>query len=337
MLKHKGALVLAAAGLAVLLSGRMAFAEDAPASAPPPPAGAGHIVAMGSGEVSGAYYPEAGAICRMVNRGRAQHGIHCLVEATSGSAANLEALRKGDLQLALVQSHTLADAVAGKNAFAKDGPNADLRSLFSLHGEPVAVLLGADTKIKTLADLKGKRVNLGHPGSYQRLLADAVLSAESLKPQDLGSALEMDPAKSVKALCENRLDAAIVTGIHPLSEIQDGLDDCGITLLPLKDAAIDAFLKANPAFSRLTIAKDVYQGQDDDVPSIGLRAVLVTTKSMSDADAYAIVRAVAGDMAPFKAMHPLLSSLSRKQMARESLVAPLHDGALRYFKENGLP
>ena len=193
-----------------------------------------HVLGVGSGEVGGAYFPEAGAVCRMVNRARAQHGIHCLVEPTSGSGANLAALRSGDLQLALIQSHSLAEALAGKGAFAKDGPFPDLRSLLSLHGEPVAVLLAANSKIKTAADLKGKRVNLGRPGSYQRLLADAVLSAKSIKPQDLAAGLEMDVAKSVKALCDNHVDAAVVTGIHPIAEVQEGLDDCGITLLPLK-------------------------------------------------------------------------------------------------------
>ncbi|HVI49937.1 MAG TPA: TAXI family TRAP transporter solute-binding subunit [Candidatus Sulfotelmatobacter sp.] len=334
MLKQ-GRALLVAAGLAALLTGNSAFAGEpaSPASSP----SRSHVIAVGSGEVGGAYYPEAGAVCRMVNRDRAQHGVHCLVEATSGSAANLAALRSGDLQLALVQSHTLADAIAGKGAFAKDGPNADLRSLLSLHGEPVAVLLGANAKIKTPADLKGKRINLGHPGSYQRLLADAVMAAEGIKPQDLGAALEMDSTKSVKALCDNRLDAAIITGIHPIAEIQEGLDDCGVTLLPLKDAAIDAYLKANPDFAKLAIPGDDYQGLNENVPTIGLRAVLVASKSLPDDDAYAIVKAVAGDTGPFSAMHPVLAPLNRKQMAREALVAPLHDGALRYFKENGLP
>lgn len=327
-------LPLLASMLAAFMAGVSAFAAD-PA---PPVAGAKpHILAIGSGEVGGAFYPEAGAICRMVNRARAQHGIHCLVEPTSGSGANLTGLRSGDLQLALIQSHNLADAVAGKGAFAKDGPNGDLRSLLSLHGEPVALLLPANSKIKTAADLKGKRVNLGKPGSYQRQLAEAVLAAENLKPQDLAAGLEMDVAKSVKALCDNHVDAAMVTGIHPVAEVQEGLDDCGITLLPLKDAAIDAYLKANPQFTRLSINTEDYPGLKDPVMTIGLRAVLVTSKSLSDEDAYAITKAVAGDTAPFDAMHPVLTGLHRKQMARESLVAPIHDGAFRYYKENGLP
>ena len=327
-------LPLLASMLAAFLAGASAFAAD-----PTPPATAAkpHILAIGSGEVGGAFFPEAGAICRMVNRARTQHGIHCLVEPTSGSGANLAGLRSGDLQLALIQSHNLADAVAGKGAFAKEGPNGDLRSLLSLHGEPVALLLGANSKIRSAADLKGARVNLGKPGSYQRQMAEAVLAAENLKPQDLAAGLEMDVAKSVKALCDNHADAAVVTGIHPVTEVQEGIDDCGITLLPLKDAAIDTYLKANPQFTRLVINIEDYPGLKDPVMTIGLRAVLVASKSLSDEDAYAITKAVAGDTAPFDAMHPVLTGLHRKQMSRESLVAPIHDGAFRYYKENGLP
>lgn len=323
------------AGLAaVLWAGNMvgAMAADAPH-----PAAAPHILAVGSGEVGGAYYPEAGAVCRMVNRERSRHGLHCLVEPTAGSAVNLAGLRSGDLQLGLVLSRSLGEAAAGKGAFAQAGAFPELRSLISLHGEPVAVLLASGSKIKTPADLKGKRLNLGHPGSYQRSMAEALMEAEKIRPQDLASSLEMEPAKMVKALCDGQIDAAVVTGIHPIAEVQEALDECGVTLLPLKDAAIETYVKANPAYTRLLISNTDYQGLADPVPSFGLRAVLVTTSHLSDDDAYEVVKAVAGDVAPFRGMHPLLSPLDRKQMAREALTVPFHDGALRYFKEYGLP
>jgi hypothetical protein len=316
--------------LAGLLVGAAARAEP-PA---PPPA---HTLAVGGGEVAGAYYPEAGAICRVVNSGRDQHGMHCLVEPSAGSAANLAGLRGGDQQLAIVQSKALAQAIAGSGPFAGQPPFTELRSLMSLHGEALAVLVAANAKIKTPADLKGKRLNLGHPGSYQRAMGEALLEAEGLHPTDLAAALEMEPGKLVKALCNNQIDAAFVTGIHPVNEVQEAMDDCGATLLPLKDAALDAYLKGNPAFSRLTINADDYQGLHDKVPSFGLRAVLVTTDKLSAADGYALVKAVFDNFTPFKQMHPLLGELERKQMARDALVAPLQEGAERYYKENGLP
>ena len=316
-----------AAAVAAMLAGVPASAAE----------GHDQTLIVGSGEVSGAYYPEAGAICRVVNKDRSRHGLHCLVEPTGGSAANIALLRSGDQQLAIVQSRILAQAVAGSGPFAKDGAFPDLRALMSLHGEGLAVVVGHDAKIKTPADLKGKRVNLGLPGSFQRAMADSLLKAEGLTPSDLAAAMEVDPAKQVKALCENHIDAAIFTGLHPMPDVQAALDDCGASLLPLNDAAIGRFLKDNPSFSAETIAEDDYQGLKDKVPTFGLRAVLATTTKLSPDQAYEVVKSVFGNMAPFKAMHPLLAGLDKKAMARDGLAAPLHEGAQKYFHENGLP
>ena len=126
---------------------------------------------MGSGEVSGVYYPEAGAICRVVNKERPRHGLRCLVQPTAGSAANLAALRSGEEQMAIVQSKILAQAVQGTGPFAKE-PFHDLRTLMSLQGEALVVLVGPAAKIKTAADLRGKRLNLGRSGGYQRIMAN---------------------------------------------------------------------------------------------------------------------------------------------------------------------
>jgi len=296
-----------------------------------------HVLVLGAGEAHGVFYSEAGAVCRIVNRDRQRHGLRCLVEPSGGSAANIQALRKGDIQLAMVQSRTLADALAGTGAFAKEGPFADLRSLFSLSGETVAVLLPADSKIKTPADLKGKRVNLGRPGGYQRSMAEMVLEAEGLKPKDMASALEMEPEKSVKAVCDNQLDAAIITGLHPVAEIQEALDDCGATLLPLKDAAIETYIKATPSVSKQFIGAGDYTGLNDSIQTIGARTVLVTSSKLPDADGYELVKAVLEYLGPMKNMTPLLLPIDKKQMTRETIVAPFHAGAARYYKEVGLP
>jgi TRAP transporter TAXI family solute receptor len=319
--------IIKTAGIAALLMSLATQAVEA----------AEHSLTVGSGEVAGVFYPEAGAVCRVVNKDRARHGLRCLVEPSAGSAANIDALKSGDQQLAIIQSKALAQAVAGSGPYAKAGPSPELRALLSLHGEAVAVVLGANSKIKSVADLKGKRVNLGRPGSYQRAMAEALLQAEGVSVAQLGSAMEMEPAKQVKGLCENQIDVAFFSGLHPMPEVQEALDECGATLLPLKDAAIEAFLKGNPAFSRLTIPADDYQGLKEKVPTIGLRAVLVATDKLSAEDAYQVVKAVMENLGSLKAMHAQLGGLDKKSMARESLAAPLHDGAKKYFTENGLP
>lgn len=302
----------------------------------PAPAADGRLLAIESGEVIGMYYPEAGAICRMINRDRGQHGLRCVVEPTAGSMANLAALRHGDGQLAIVQSRILAQAVTGTGAFARE-PFPDLRSLMSLHGESVLVLVNPAARIRTPADLKGKRVTLGHTGSFQRQMADMLLSAAGLSTADLASALEMDNHMVPEALCRNEVDAAIFTGLHPIAEAQEAIDDCGAGLLSLKDGGVDSFLKANPAFSRQVVAEDTYAGVHDKTSTFGVNAILVATAALSADDAYTVVKAVFEGLDAFKGMHPLLAGLDRRRMARDGVVPPLHDGAQRYFKEKGLP
>ena len=168
-------------------------------------------------------------------------------------------------------------------------------------------------------------------------MADALLQAAGLGLSDLGASLEVDGAKVADALCHNQIDAAVVTGLHPLPEVQEAIDDCGATLVPLKDPGIERFLKSNPAFSRQTLGEDTYQGVHERTATFGVNAVLVTTAALSVDDGYWVVKAVFDSLPAFKGMHPLLDGLDRKGMARDALVVPLHDGARRYFAENGLP
>ena len=290
---------------------------------------------LGSGEVAGMFFPEAGAICRLVNRDGPRHGLHCLVEPSGGSSANLGALQTGGQQLAIVQSRVLAQAVAGTGPFVKT-PMPNLRSLMSLHGEAVVVVLGPSAKIRSLADLKGKRVNLGHAGSFQRTMAELLLGAVGMGAGDLGAALEIEPARVVQGLCRNELDAAVFAGLHPMAEVQEAIDECGAGLLSLKDPGLDGFLKGNQAFVRQTVGADSYPGLAGKVAGLGLRAVLVATSDLPAEDAYQVVKAVFDNLPAFKAMHPMLGTLGKKQMAHEALVAPLHEGAERFYREIGL-
>ena len=299
---------------------------------------AGKTVVIASGEVVGLYYPEAGAVCRLLDKDRARHGLHCLVDPTAGSVANIAALRSGDVQFAIVQSRTLSQAINATGVFAKEKPFSELRPLLSLHGEALVVVIAPNSKIKTPADLKGKRLNLGHPGNFQRSMAEALLKAEGIALTDLGAALEMDAAAQVKALCDNKIDAAFFTGLHPMPEVQEAMDVCGGQLLPLKDSAIDRLVKEDGAYARLTIQEDDYQGLKVKVPSFGPRAVLVATSTLSKEDGYEVVKAVFDNLKTLQGMHPLLARLDRHAMAREGLSgAPLHEGAQRYYGEAGLP
>lgn len=314
--------LLAAPALACLLVAPL------PAAAEPPPS---QTVILGSGEASGLYYPLAGAICRLVNKGREHHGLRCLVEPSAGSGANLTALRSGDIDLAIVQSRAQMEAFQGTGAFAELGAFADLRSLASLHGETVVLLAGKDVDLKTLADLKGKKASLGRPKTFQRLMAEAALSAAGLTSTDLAATLELDMAEQKAALCGGQINAAFFSGLHPLAVVQEAITECEAQVVNLSELATPEALAKVPFLAAQTLAADTYAGVDADLTSLAMKATLVTTTKLGEDAAYAIVEAIAKDFDRLRAMHPQLQHLDRDGLGRAALTAPLHSGAERFY------
>jgi uncharacterized protein len=290
---------------------------------------------IAAGEVTGYYYPVAGAICRVVNKERPK-GLTCAVMPSSGSAANIAALRTGDADLAILQSRAAQLAVAGEEGFKDSGPLADLRGLMSLHGEVAAVLARPGSGIEQLADLKGKRVNLGRPGSFQRAMADTVLDAAGLSQGDMATVVELDLAEQGGELCQGNIDAAIFTGVHPMPEIQAAIEECGATLVPIKGKALDAFFKRAPYLSRLSVKSGSYDGQKNDIPGLGMKAVLAATGRLSAEDAYEVVKAVYANFGAFTRLHPVLKGIGKGEAAKDGIPLRLHDGADKFFGEANL-
>ncbi|MBF0307299.1 MAG: TAXI family TRAP transporter solute-binding subunit [Alphaproteobacteria bacterium] len=303
------------------------------AGASHPVAAAGRTLVVGTGEVSGFHYPVGGAICRVVAKDRATHGLRCLVEPSAGSQANLAALKSGDIDMALVQSRVQALAVEGAEGF--DQPLDELRALMSLHSESVVVLAGPNGPIRSLADLKGRKVNLGRPGSFQRAMADELLKGLGWTAATLGAAMEIEAGSQLRALCEGRTEAVIVTAVHPAPEIRRAIAECGARLVDMGGPAVAKVTAARPWLAAATIPAAAY-GTKGDVETFGTRATLVATTRLSEPDAYALVKAVLENLEPFGAMLPLLGQLDRDGMAVDGLTAPLHEGAARYFREAGL-
>lgn len=293
-----------------------------------------HVLVVGSGEVTGFYYPAAGALCRVFNKER-PGGATCAVSPSSGSAANIAALRAGDLDLALVQSRAAVMALNGAEGFKEAGPFPELRALMSLHGEAVAVLARDGSNIKSLADLRGKRVNLGRPGSFQRQMAEIVLDAAGISEGELSPAVELDMAEQGVELCEGNIDAAFYTGIHPMDEAASAVEDCNATLVPIKSKDMDAFVKKHPWLSRMNVKSGTYGGVKDDVPSLGLKAVLATTARLPPEEVHGFLKAVHANFAAFTRLHPALRGLSKAEMAKDGIAIKLHDGAEKFYAETG--
>jgi TRAP transporter TAXI family solute receptor len=328
---------LSAAVLALALAA-CASGGAAPASRTAPPAAtkAADTIYLGTAGVTGVYYPAGGAICRMVNKSRSQHGMTCAMESTEGSIANLEALRAGEIDLALVQSDWQFQAYEGDGPFAAAGPDRDLRAVLSLHPEPFTVVARADSGIARVADLKGKRVNIGNPGSGQRATTEALMAATGWTMADFAQASELPAEEQAAALAAGRVDAIIFTVGHPSGEIYDATKSTAARIVPITGPTVDRLLADHPYFAQATIPGGIYRGNDRPTPTFGVRATLVTTAGTPDEVVYLVVKSVFENIDEFRSLHPALAQLDRREMARAALTAPLHPGAERYYREAGL-
>ena len=298
-------------------------------------ASAEQFITIGTGGVTGVYYPTGGAICRLVNKGRKDHGIRCSVESTGGSVYNTRTIRQGELDFGVVQSDVQAAGLAGTGAFTDDGAYPELRALFSVHPEPMHVMARADAGINSPEDLKGKKVNIGNPGSGTRVLAETLMQYTGLTPDDFSLAAELKSSEQAAALCDGKLDAAIWAAGLPNGSSQEATSTCEIKMVPLSGEAIDKLLADNTAYAAATIPGGMYPGNPDDVPSWGPKATIVTSANVSDEVVYALVSAIFENFDDFKKLHPAFARLQPEEMVKDGLTADLHPGAVKYYQEKG--
>ncbi|HYC04438.1 MAG TPA: TAXI family TRAP transporter solute-binding subunit [Azospirillaceae bacterium] len=336
MVSRRTLLGAAAALPAAALPASAQTQEKTPdAKAPAAAAPVARTLTMGTGGVTGLFYPAGGALCRLVNAGRAEHGLRCAVEATDGSVANLNALRAGELDLAIVQSDWQFYAWKAVGRFAAAGPFTTLRSLFSLHADALTILARADTGIDDLRKLARRRLNLGPQGSGPRALFELVMDRMGWKTSSFTAGVELPPDQQGAALCAGQLEAVYYTVAHPNGAVQATMAGCDAALVPVAGPEIDALLTERPYLVRTSIPGGLY-GAGDATPTIGVAATLVTTEALPEEAAYRITRAALQDFEALKSQHPALADLTREAMAKQGLSAPLHPGAERYLREAGL-
>lgn len=294
------------------------------------------FVTIGTGGVTGVYYPAGGAICRLVNQGRRDHGIRCSAESTGGSVFNLNAIRQGELDIGVVQSDWQYHAYNGTDRFKDPGADKELRAVFSLHPEPFTVVARPDSGIRTFEDLKGKRVNVGNPGSGQRGTMEVVMGAVGWSMSNFALASELPSREQAQALCDNRVDAIVFTVGHPTGSIAEPVATCEAVLVSVTGPAIDKLVADNPYYFKATLPAGMYATQKEDVHTFGVGATVVSsTRTPADA-VYQVVKAVFENFDTFKGLHPAFAVLKKETMVREGLSAPLHEGAERYYREAGL-
>ncbi|MEM7469954.1 MAG: TAXI family TRAP transporter solute-binding subunit [Pseudomonadota bacterium] len=298
-------------------------------------ASAQEFISIGTGGVTGVYYPTGGAICRLVNRDRKEHGIRCAVESTGGSVYNINTIKAGELEFGVAQSDWQFHAFNGTSKFS-DNPFPGVRAMFSVHPEPFTLIVRGDSDISSFEGLKGKRVNVGNPGSGQRATMEVVMDAFGMTMDDFALATEYKGSEMAKQICDDNIDAMIYTIGHPAAAIKEAATTCDVKLVDVAGAPIEALVADNPYYRVATIPGGMYTGSDSDTTTFGVGATFVTSDQVSDDVAYIVAKAVLSNLDDFRGLHPAFANLDAKQMVSDGLSAPLHPGAEKAYKELGL-
>ena len=294
------------------------------------------FIAIGTGSSTGVYFQAGNAICRMLHKDEGgKHNIRCIPAATGGSVDNVQKVGSGKLDFGIVQSDVQHHGYTGEANFSSAGVK-NLRSVLSLHAEPFHLIARQGAGIFSWDDLKGKRVNVGAPGSGIRSTFDEIMQAYHVDMSYFGQHTELTSTEQTNALCEGRIDAYADAAGVPSASVARAVYECGASIISLESLEIFELISNRPYFDYLTIPAESYEGVQDDVFTLGVIATLVTTAEMDESVVYEVVRAVFENIDHLREYHPAFVDLNPLEMACRGSIAPLHTGAKRYFVEHGL-
>lgn len=294
------------------------------------------FISIGTGGVTGVYYPTGGAICRLVNKSRKEHGIRCAVESTGGSVYNINTIKGGELEFGVAQSDWQHHAYNGTSKFEGDAAFPGIRAVFSVHPEPFTLLVRADSGIDSFEGIAGKRVNVGNPGSGQRATMEVVMDAYGIGMDDLGLATEYKGSEMAKQICDGNIDAMIYTIGHPAAAIKEATTTCDVKLVSVTGAPVEKLVADNPYYRVATIPGGMYAGNDQDTTTFGVGATFVTSADVPEEVVYIVAKSVMENIDDFRQLHPAFANLNPAEMVKDGLSAPLHDGAAKAYSELGL-
>ncbi|PMR71409.1 C4-dicarboxylate ABC transporter substrate-binding protein [Halomonas heilongjiangensis] len=287
----------------------------------------GRII-IGTASPAGVYHVTGRTLCRLLES-------PCTAQTSDGSAANLQAIRQGEVTIALAQSDLQHYAVSGIEGFSDAGPDDSLRSLFSVHGEPFTLVVRRDSGIREFDDLRQRAVNVGNPGSGQRGTMMTLLEAKGWTLDDFSLANDLPADQQSLELCHGNVDAMVYTVGHPNASIEQAIRLCDAAIIDVGGEAVDRLVEETPYFTRATIPASIYTPDQPAVETFGVRATLVASAATDPEIIHTIVTAVFDDLDHFKSYHPAYGELTVESMITEGLSAPLHEGALRYYRERG--
>jgi TRAP transporter TAXI family solute receptor len=299
------------------------------------------FIAIGTGGPTGVYFVVGQSVCRMVHKEAAEgrkkgrkHGIRCAAPSTAGSTYNIGNIKAGELDFGVAQSDWQFHAVNGSSKFEGKAFKG-LRAVFSVHPEPYHIIVGEDSGIMSWGDLKGKRFNIGNPGSGQRGTTEVLMKAYGTAKSDFKLATELTSTEQSKALCDGKIDAYGYTVGVPNAGVSVATDGCNAKIINLAGSVEKGLVDANSYYAFATIPKGTYKTTDSDVTTFGVMATFVTSAEVSDDIVYEVTRAVFENLDDFRKLHPAFANLDPKKMIKDGLSAPLHPGAVKYYKEKG--
>lgn len=287
-------------------------------------------------------------LCSLVNAQQKRLNLACNVQESGGAVESLQALDGEDVHIAFARADWVQQAIAGTGPFRDKGPvrgsgrqrvggpNEDIRALFGLQVDAFALLTRADANIKALADMKGKRLNLGPPGSAARTVYETLAPALGWQYRDFAIAAELSPADQVNALCRGRVDAIFFIGAQPDNALRAATAACDTAFVSVTGSEVDTLDKNNPILIRAVIPGGLYKPAPRDVPTLGIAVTAVTTSKLDVRIVYEVSKLVFDNLARFHRADPALARLDPKRMTGDGLVGTIHDGAARLYKERGL-
>ena len=290
-------------------------------------------VAVGTGAITGVYYPAGGAICRLLNRGRKEHGIRCSVESTGGSVSNLNAIRNGAIDFGIVQSDWQYHAYNGTGFFADQKPFKEMRSVFSLYTETFTMAVADKSDIKTLDEIVGKKINFGPQGSGMYATMEVLMGVKGWTKDSFGAVTYLQPSEQPKALCDGKIDVMIYAAGNPNGVLQEATQTCKVRIIPIDRETIDKLIHKNSFYVKATIPGGLYAGNPNNIESFGVKASVVTSDKANPEVVYNMVKAVFENFDNFKTLHPVFSTLKKEEMVKDGNSSPLHPGSIKYFKE----
>ena len=288
---------------------------------------------LGTGSVTGVYFPIGGVICRLLNRHKEMHRIRCSLESTGGSIYNLRELRKGNFDLVVSQSDWQYHAYNGSSTFKKDGANEDLRAVFALEADPLTLIVKQESDVNVFDDLQDHVVSFGYARSLQHRIINHLLEVKEWDEDKFKNVRRMSDSKQVGALCNGSVDAILLlmSSLHDM--LMNASDDCQMRAVPIAGPAVDKVIEKYPYYRKGQILNEGYFTGSEDIHSFGLGATFVASASTSPKAIYHVVKEIVENFRDFRSLHPSLRKLEKRELPYAGITAPLHPGAVRYYKE----